>query len=72
MATKKKTTKKKTVSTKEPTGMDALKGKKTYITAAVIGIMAALESLGYAIPEFVYPMLGASVSYTHLTLPTKA
>jgi len=59
MATKKKTTKKKTVSTKEPTGMDALKGKKTYITAAVIGIMAALESLGYAIPEFVYPMLGA-------------
>ena len=39
--------------------MDILKGKKTYITAAVVGIMAALESLGYVIPGFVYPMLGA-------------
>ena len=39
--------------------MDMLKGKKTYITALVIGVIAAAESLGYVIPEFVYPMLGA-------------
>jgi hypothetical protein len=46
------------LNTEEDT-MDILKGKKTYITAAVVGIMAALESLGYVIPGFVYPMLGA-------------
>lgn len=47
------------LNTEEDTMMDILKGKKTYITAAVVGIMAALESLGYVIPGFVYPMLGA-------------
>tara|TARA_B100000686_G_C16627819_1_gene882869 strand:+ start:731 stop:970 length:240 start_codon:yes stop_codon:yes gene_type:complete len=61
-STKKKSTstrKKVTIPKKEPMMMDMLKGKKTYITALVIGVIAAAESLGYVIPEFVYPMLGA-------------
>ena len=61
-STKKKSTstkKKVTKSKKEPIAMDMLRGKKTYIPALVIGVIAAAESLGYVIPEFVYPMLGA-------------
>ena len=36
-----------------------LKGKKTYITALVVGICAALNALGIIIPEWVYLALGA-------------
>ena len=37
----------------------ALSGKKTYIIAILIGVAAALQSLGYVIPEIVYVILGA-------------
>jgi len=66
--TKKKTTKKAVEEKKEVVeqkeenmgGMlDKLKGKKTYLTAIVVGVIAAVESLGYTIPGFVYHMLGA-------------
>jgi len=38
--------------------MDWLKGKKTYITALVIGLLAAAQALGYPIPEWIYAILG--------------
>ena len=36
-----------------------LKGKKTYIVAIVVGILAALSSLGIVVPEWVYVLLAA-------------
>lgn len=36
-----------------------LNGKKTYITAIVIGVCAALQASGIEIPEYVYVLLGA-------------
>ena len=36
-----------------------LQGKKTYIIAALIGIGAVMQTLGYAIPDLVWPILGA-------------
>ena len=36
-----------------------LQGKKTYIIAIVVGIIAALKSQGIDIPEWVFAMLGA-------------
>lgn len=36
-----------------------LDGKKTYITAALIGIGAAATALGYSIPEWVWMLLSA-------------
>ena len=36
-----------------------LKGKKTYITALVVGLMAAAQSLGIDIPLWVFTMLAA-------------
>jgi hypothetical protein len=36
-----------------------LEGKKTYITAALIGIGAAATALGYTIPEWVWIALSA-------------
>jgi hypothetical protein len=37
-----------------------LKGKKTYITAIIIGILAALNSLGVVVPEWVYLLISAA------------
>lgn len=37
----------------------ALQGYKTYIIALLIVVGAVLESKGIAIPEFIYPILGA-------------
>lgn len=39
--------------------LEFLQNKKTYITAAVIGITAAAEALGYEVPDSVYKILGA-------------
>lgn len=36
-----------------------LQGKKSYITAALIGIAGALQHLGINIPEIVWPILSA-------------
>ena len=36
-----------------------LQGKKTYIVAIIVGILAALQALGYVIPEYVYAILAA-------------
>lgn len=34
-------------------------GKKTYISAGLIGVAAVLQALGYPIPEYIYAVLGA-------------
>lgn len=39
--------------------MDWLIGKKTYLTAIAIGVLAAAQALGYPVPEWVYAILGA-------------
>lgn len=39
--------------------LELLNGKKTYIIAIIIGIVAALNALGYVVPEYVYGILGA-------------
>ena len=39
--------------------LDWLNGKKTYITAALIGVCAALQAYGIVIPEYVFVLLGA-------------
>ena len=36
-----------------------LKGKKSYLVAIVVGLLAALQSLGVAIPEYIYALLAA-------------
>lgn len=36
-----------------------LQGKKTYIVAALIGVGAVMQVLGYTIPDIVWPILGA-------------
>ena len=38
---------------------DLFSGKKTYIVALVAGISAVATALGYPIPEWVWPLLGA-------------
>lgn len=35
-------------------------GKKTYIVAALAGAGAVAQALGYPIPEWVWPLLGAA------------
>lgn len=39
--------------------VDWLKGKKTYFVAAVAGLLAVADSIGYPIPPFVYTLLAA-------------
>ncbi len=39
--------------------MSFLDGKKTYIAAAVTGLVAAAQVLGYEIPEYVLTLLAA-------------
>lgn len=39
--------------------MGFLAGKKTYIVALIAGVVAAAQALGYEIPEWVMPLLGA-------------
>ena len=39
--------------------LDWLDGKKTYIIAVAIGVVAALQYLGVEIPEVVYAILAA-------------
>lgn len=34
-------------------------GKKTYITAILIGVFATLQALGIIVPEWVYALLAA-------------
>lgn len=34
-------------------------GKKSYIVAALTGAAAVAQALGYVIPEWVWPVLGA-------------
>lgn len=36
------------------------KGKKTYITAAILFTLGGLQAVGYPVPEFVYGLLGAA------------
>lgn len=36
-----------------------LQGKKTYITAAAIFVLAGLQAVGVSIPDWVYPILGS-------------
>ena len=36
-----------------------LKGKKTYLVAAVVGLIAAAQYLGYEVPPWVFALLGA-------------
>ena len=36
-----------------------LQGKKTYIIAITVGVLAALTNLGIVIPDFVYVILAA-------------
>lgn len=38
---------------------NVLKGKKTYIAAAVAAGVAAAQVLGYEVPEYVLTLLGA-------------
>ena len=37
-----------------------LKGKKSYIVAAVTFVIGGLQAVGYPIPEWVFPLLGAA------------
>lgn len=39
--------------------LDFLKGKRTYLVAAVAGALAVAQSLGYEVPPFVYALLGS-------------
>lgn len=39
--------------------IEFLSGKKTYITAIVIGVCAACQAAGIVVPEYVYAILGA-------------
>jgi len=41
-----------------------LKGKKTYIIAAVTFILGGLAAIGYAVPEWVIPILVSLGLYT--------
>lgn len=36
-----------------------LNGKKTYITAILIGVFATLQALGIVVPEWVYAILAS-------------
>jgi len=36
-----------------------LEGKKTYISAVLIGVFACLQALGIVVPEYVYALLAA-------------
>ena len=36
-----------------------ISGKKTYIVAGVTFILGGLQAVGYPIPDFVFPLLGA-------------
>jgi hypothetical protein len=40
--------------------LEFIDGKKTYITAVLIGIFAALQALGIVVPEWVYAILAAA------------
>lgn len=37
----------------------ALAGKKTYIISTLAGILGALKLMGYPIPPWIWPILGA-------------
>jgi hypothetical protein len=37
-----------------------LDGKKTYITAIIIAGLAFAQALGYQVPDYVFPLLGAA------------
>jgi hypothetical protein len=39
--------------------IDLLKGKKTYIIATIIAILAFAQAMGWPIPDYVYAILGA-------------
>jgi hypothetical protein len=53
--------------------IDLLKGKKTYLTAIVAGLLAAAQALGYPIPEYVYAFLGAvGLATLRAAVPPKA
>lgn len=36
-----------------------LRGKKAYLVAIVVGVLAALNSLGIIVPDYVYTLLAA-------------
>lgn len=40
--------------------LSKLRGKKTYIVAVLSAAAAAAAALGYPIPEYVWPLLGAA------------
>ena len=48
------------LSEREMTMLSKLKGKKTYIIAALAGAGAVAQALGYVIPEYVFILLGAA------------
>ncbi len=39
--------------------LSLLDGRKTYIVALVAAVTAALQALGYTVPDFVYPVEAA-------------
>jgi hypothetical protein len=39
--------------------LEFLKGKKTYITAAIIALVGFLQAVGVVIPEYVFAILAA-------------
>ena len=40
--------------------LDVLSGKKTYLIAATAAALAFAQAMGWAVPEFVYAILGAA------------
>ncbi|HEY4265161.1 MAG TPA: hypothetical protein VGM72_07580 [Micropepsaceae bacterium] len=39
--------------------LNLLAGKKTYVIAAIAAATAAAQALGYAVPDWLYPIEGA-------------
>lgn len=39
--------------------LSLIEGKKTYIIAGITFIIGGLQAVGYPIPEYIYPLLGA-------------
>lgn len=40
--------------------LDFMRGKKTYLVAAVAAASAAAEALGHPVPQWLWPLLGAA------------
>lgn len=52
--------------------LEKLKGKRTYLTALVAGLLTAAQFLGYEIPEWIWPLLGAfGLGFLRAAIPVK-